>query len=158
VEGPPAPELHLPHVAATGAWWTGIAVMNGGTGSADVGFSAYDSEGTLLGTVYRTLAAKQTLVSMAAYLFTGVAPERIASLKISGGPGAELAGLVVYGSRDGQALSAAPMASSFPGTLYAPWWCVSDTWWEGLAVVRRERRRARSFSISWMTPEPFSGG
>ncbi|HPX12035.1 MAG TPA: hypothetical protein PKW20_07100, partial [Syntrophales bacterium] len=36
-----------------------------------------------------------------------------------------------------QALSAAPMASSFPGTLYAPWWCVSDTWWEGLAVVQK---------------------
>jgi len=137
VEGPPAPELHLPHVAATGAWWTGISVMNGGTGSADVGFSAYDSEGTLLGTVYRTLAAKQTLVSMAAYLFTGVSPERIASLKISGGTGAELAGLVVYGSRDGQALSVAPMASSFPGTLYAPWWCVSDAWWQGLAVVQK---------------------
>jgi hypothetical protein len=137
VDGPQASELNVPHVAATGAWWTGISVMNGGTGSADVGFSAYDSGGALLGTVYRTLAPNQTVVSMAAYLFTGVSPDRIASLKVTAGTGAQLAGLAVYGSRDGQALSAAPMASSFPATLYAPWWWVSDTWWEGLAVVQK---------------------
>lgn len=130
-----APRLVVPHIAFDGYWWTGIAVMNTGSGDSIVTISACDKEGNQIGCLEQSLKAKQNFVRMASDIFPGVPAKDIASLKFFSGDGQPLCGLLLYGSSDGLQLAGLPLLPSTVSPVYLPYLACFETWWTGVGLM-----------------------
>jgi Tol biopolymer transport system component len=54
--------LYFPHVASDDRWWTGICAYNPGEASTSLDITAYDEEGTVLGTTGETIAPHEKYI------------------------------------------------------------------------------------------------
>jgi hypothetical protein len=140
-------ELVIPHVASDKIWWTGAALMNRGSGDAQVLCRAYDGNGRLLNTSEYLLAPKENLVRYASDLVPGVPPGSIASVRVSSRGGEPLCGLILYGSRDHVRLAGMSMSPPRELPVHLPHMASSDGWWSGIGFVNAGSEAA-SFSIS----------
>ena len=130
-----SPALIAPHIASDGYWWTGIAVMNTGSGDSIVTISACDKEGYQIGYLEQLLRAKQNFVCMASDIFPGTSAEDIASIKFFSGDGQPLCGLLLYGSSDGLQLAGLPLLPSTVSPVYLPHLACFETWWTGVGLM-----------------------
>lgn len=133
-------ELLVPHVASlppgpdSNGWWTGIALMNRGTGIADLRFRAYDAFGTLLAEFKQWLAPKQNYVRLASDMFD-LPQERIASVRIQSLNGQPISGFFLYGGSFGGKLAGIPLYPPQSSLLYLPQPVSEEGWWTGIGLI-----------------------
>ncbi|WP_207680962.1 hypothetical protein [Desulfonema magnum] len=129
-------EFTVPHIASDDHWWTNITVMNTGEDDSAVTFSAYDSEGNLIGISEQKLKARQNFISNIKEIFSEILNDGIAAMKIVG-DGSPLNGILLYGTRDNFQMAGMPLPSSggAASSLYLPHIACIDAWWNGIGIM-----------------------
>ncbi|MFH1153699.1 MAG: hypothetical protein V1793_07785 [Pseudomonadota bacterium] len=128
---------YIPHLASGFGWYTGIAVMNLGDSNDTLVMKVFDSQGNLLDTQERDIAARQTLANEVSGFFPGILPETMASMMISTQDGSPITSIVEYMTTDFKrfaGVEGSPSSQTSP-SLVLPFTGTQDDEFLGLGVM-----------------------
>ncbi len=103
---PPVSDFVYSHIAQSQGWYTGVAFLNANTSSATVTLTAYEADGTVVGTSTTTLAAGQRISKLLRELIPATAGQVGGWVKVHSSK--PIVSFALFGTDNGQSLSAIP--------------------------------------------------
>lgn len=126
--------LYFPHIAQDNTWWTGIGLLNIGSGAADINIIPYDKHGSIAGQALSiSLFPGGKVVDTVLKLFEGSLPSETSWIKVEST--SEIIGFELFGAHNGRQLAGIPASKSGAYTLCLPHVASDDRWWTGIGLL-----------------------